>query len=434
MTDLVVRAERVLLDGGLRSAAVAVADGRIVEIGAVDAGFPGSVAEVLMPTNAVLLPGFIDTHVHINEPGTDWEGFATATAAAAAGGITTLVDMPLDSDPVTTSVASLRVKQAVAQSNCHIDVGFWAGVVPENLEDLGPLAQAGVRGFKCFLSDSGNPNFSHLTPDQLRKAMARIAELGSVLLVHAESHHVIGASPRPYGRHYKSFLDSRPDAAEEDAVALVLDAAAASGARAHIVHVSSSLVLSRLAEAKRSGVPVTAETCPHYLTFAAESIPDGATEFAACPPIRNGANREPLWEGLLDGTLDMVVSDHSPCAPQHKADGDFGRAFGGVSSLQLGPRVIWTQAARRGFGLAELSRWMSERPAALAGFSDRGRIATGLRADLCAFDPETEEVVDMSALRHRHQVSPYHRMALRGSVLQTWVAGHSVFGAVCEPA
>jgi allantoinase len=434
MTDLVVRAERVLLDGGLRSAAVAVADGRIVEIGAVDAGFPASVAEVLMPTNAVLLPGFIDTHVHINEPGTDWEGFATATAAAAAGGITTLVDMPLDSDPVTTSVASLRVKQAVAQSNCHIDVGFWAGVVPENLEDLGPLAQAGVRGFKCFLSDSGNANFSHLTPDQLRKAMARIAELGSVLLVHAESHHVIGGSPRPYGRHYKSFLDSRPDAAEEDAVALVLDAAAAGGARAHIVHVSSSLVLSRLAEAKRSGVPVTAETCPHYLTFAAESIPDGATEFAACPPIRNGANREPLWEGLLDGTLDMVVSDHSPCAPQHKADGDFGRAFGGVSSLQLGPRVIWTQAARRGFGLAELSRWMSERPAVLAGFSDRGRIATGLRADLCAFDPETEEVVDMSALRHRHQVSPYHRVALRGSVLQTWVAGHSVFGAVCEPA
>ena len=434
MTDLVVRAERVLLEGGLRSAAVAVADGRIVEIGAVDAVFPASVAEVLMPTNAVLLPGFVDTHVHINEPGTDWEGFATATAAAAAGGITTLVDMPLDSDPVTTSVASLRVKQAVAQSNCHVDVGFWAGVVPENLQDLGPLAQAGVRGFKCFLSDSGNPNFSHLTPDQLRKAMARIAELGSVLLVHAESHHVIGASPRPYGRHYKSFLDSRPDAAEEDAVALVLDAAAASGARAHIVHVSSSLVLSRLAEAKRSGVPVTAETCPHYLTFAAESIPDGATEFAACPPIRNGANREPLWEGLLDGTLDMVVSDHSPCAPQHKADGDFGRAFGGVSSLQLGPRVIWTQAARRGFGLAELSRWMSERPAALAGFSDRGRIATGLRADLCAFDPETEEVVDMSALRHRHQVSPYHRVALRGSVLQTWVAGHSVFGAVCEPA
>jgi allantoinase len=434
MIDLVVRAERVLLDGGLRSAAVAVADGRIVEIGAVDAGFPASVAEVLMPTNAVLLPGFIDTHVHINEPGTDWEGFATATAAAAAGGITTLVDMPLDSDPVTTSVASLRVKQAVAQSNCHVDVGFWAGVVPENLEDLGPLAQAGVRGFKCFLSDSGNPNFSHLTPDQLRKAMARIAELGSVLLVHAESHHVIGASPRPYGRDYKSFLDSRPDAAEEDAVALVLDAAAASGARAHIVHVSSSLVLSRLAEAKRSGVPVTAETCPHYLTFAAESIPDGATEFAACPPIRNGANREPLWEGLLDGTLDMVVSDHSPCAPQHKADCDFGRAFGGVSSLQLGPRVIWTHAARRGFGLAELSRWMSERPAALAGFSDRGRIATGLRADLCAFDPETEEVVDMSALRHRHQVSPYHRVALRGSVLQTWVAGHSVFGAVCEPA
>jgi allantoinase len=342
--------------------------------------------------------------------------------------------MPLDSDPVTTSVASLRVKQAVAQSNCHVDVGFWAGVVPENLDDLGPLAQAGVRGFKCFLSDSGNPNFSHLTPDQLREAMIRIAEIGSVLLVHAESDHVIGESPRPSGRHYKTFLDSRPDAAEEDAVALVLDAAAASGARVHIVHVSSARVLARLAEAKRSELPVSAETCPHYLTFAAEGIPDGGTEFAAAPPIRGGVNRELLWDGLLDGTLDMVVSDHSPCAPKYKADGDFGRAFGGVSSLQLGPRAVWTQAARRGFGLVELSRWMSERPAALAGFFDRGRIAAGLRADLCAFDPDTEEVVDVGALRHRHQVSPYHGVALRGSVLQTWVSGQPAFGPVCESA
>jgi allantoinase len=434
MTDLVVRAERVLLDGGVRSAAVAVADGRIVEIGAVDAEFPASGVQVLVPTNAVLLPGFVDTHVHINEPGTDWEGFATATAAAAAAGITTLVDMPLDSDPVTTSVASLRVKQSAAQSNCRVDVGFWGGVVPENMKDIAPLAQAGVRGFKCFLSDSGNPNFSHLTPVQLREAMARIAELDSVLLVHAESHDVIGGSPRPSGRHYGSFLDSRPDAAEEDAVALVLDSAAASRARAHIVHVSSSRVLAQLAEAKQSGIAVTAETCPHYLTFAAESVPDGGTEFAACPPIRGSANRELLWDGLQAGTLDMVVSDHSPCAPQHKADGDFGRAFGGVSSLQLGPRAVWTQAVRRSFGLAELSRWMSERPAALAGYSDRGRIAEGLRADLCAFDPESEEIVDMSVLQHRHQVSPYDGVALRGSVLQTWVSGQPAFGAVCEPA
>ena len=264
-----------------------------------------------------------------------------------------------------------------------------------------------MRGFKCFLTDSGNPNFPHLTPGQFRQAMARIAELDSVLLVHAESHDVIEGSPRPRGRGYSSFLASRPDAAEEDAVALVMDAAAATGARAHVVHVSSGRVLALLAEAKRPGVRVTAETCPHYLTFAAEDIPDGATEFAACPPIRGSANRDLLWGGLLDGTLDMVVSDHSPCAPEYKGDGDFGRVFGGISSLQLGPRAVWTHAAQRGFGLADLSRWMSEGPAALAGLVDRGRIAVGLRADLCVFDPDAEEVIDAGALRHRHPVSPY---------------------------
>ncbi|HEX4587668.1 MAG TPA: allantoinase AllB [Mycobacterium sp.] len=434
MIDLVLRAERVLLDGQLRAAAVAIADGRIADIGAFGADYPASVADAVVPPNAVLLPGFVDTHVHINEPGTEWEGFATATAAAAAGGITTLVDMPLDCDPVTTTVAALRVKQASAQGNCIVDVGYWAGAVPENLHNLAPLARAGVRGFKCFLSNSGNPNFPRLTPDQFRQAMAQMAELDAVLLVHAESHDVIDGSPRPCGRDYMSFLDSRPDAAEEDAVSLVLDTAAATGAKAHIVHVSSGRVLALVAEAKGAGVPVTAETCPHYLTFAAENIPDGGTEFAACPPIRGSANRNLLWEGLLDGTLDMVVSDHSPCARDYKGDGDFGLAFGGVSSLQLAPRVVWTQAAHRGFGVADLSRWMSERPAALAGFVDRGRIAAGLRADLCVVDPDTEEVIDAGTLRHRHAVSPYHGVALRGSTLQTWSAGRLVFDGAREPA
>jgi allantoinase len=305
-------------------------------------------------------------------------------------------------------------------------------VVPDNLAHLEPLAAAGVAGFKCFLTDSGNPNFSHLTPAQFRRAMVQIAELGSVLLVHAESHHVIGDGTRPYGRGYRSFLESRPDAAEEDAVGLVLEAAAATGARAHIVHVSSSRVLPLLAEAKRSGVAVTAETCPHYLTFTAEAVPDGGTEFAACPPIRGAANRELLWSALMRDTLDLVVSDHSPCTPELKGDGDFGRAFGGVSSLQLGPRVMWTHAGRRDFGLARLSRWMSERPAMLAGLTDRGRIGVGMRADLCAFDPEVEEVVNAAALHHRHPVSPYNGVMLRGSVLQTWVAGRPVLTEVRE--
>lgn len=432
MTDVVLRAERMLLDGTLRAAAVAIADGRIADIGAYDADYLA--AEARIPSTAVLLPGFVDTHVHINEPGTDWEGFATATAAAAAGGITTLVDMPLDCDPVTTSVAALHAKQAAAQDNRMVDVGYWVGVVPDNHHDLAPLAAAGVCGFKCFLTDSGNPNFPHLTPAQFRQAMARIAELDSVLLVHAESHDVIKRCPPPCGRDYASFLHSRPDAAEEDAVGLVLDAAAATGARAHVVHVSSGPVLAQLAEAKLAGVPVTAETCPHYLTFAAEDIPDGGTEFAACPPIRGSASRDQLWDGLLDGTLDMVVSDHSPCAAENKGDGDFGRAFGGVSSLQLSPRAVWTHAEQRGFGVADLSRWMSEKPAALAGLADRGRIAEGLRADFCVFDPDAREVIDAGTLRHRHPVSPYHGMALRGSVLQTWSAGQPVFDGVREPA
>jgi allantoinase len=287
-----------------------------------------------------------------------------------------------------------------------------------------------VRGFKCFLADSGNPDFGYLTPAQFRTAMSRIAELGSVLLVHAESHRVIADSTPPRGRRYASFLQSRPDAAEEDAVGLVVDTAAASGARAHIVHVSSANVLPMLADARRAGIPVTAETCPHYLTFTAEAIPDGGTEFAACPPVRDAANRDRLWDGLLDGTLDMVVSDHSPCSPKLKADGDFGQAFGGVSSLQVGPGAVWAHAAQRGFGLPDLSRWMAQQPAALAGFADRGSIAPGLRADLCAFDPDAETPVHTDDLLHRHRVSPYDGVTVRGAVLQTWVAGVPVLEKV----
>jgi allantoinase len=431
--DLVIRANRAVIDGEIRSVAVAVADGVIRAIGPIDADYPAA-EQIRLPEATVLLPGFVDTHVHINEPGTDWEGFATATAAAAAGGITTLVDMPLDSDPVTTTVDALTEKQQAAHGNCEVDVGFWGGVVPGNLSDLADLAAAGVQGFKCFLTDSGNPNFPHLNAEDFRSAVALIAALDAVLLVHAESQHVIEASPRPGGRDYASFLSSRPDASEEDAVALVIDAARETGARVHVVHVSSARVLPMLAEAKRAGVRITAETCPHYLIFTAEGIPDGATQFAACPPIRDRDNRGLLWQGLADGTLDMIVSDHSPCAPSMKADGDFGRVFGGISSLEVGPRAVWTHAAQRGFGLEELCRWMSERPAALAGLGDRGRIAVGQRADLCAFDPEGEQTVHARTLRHRHAVTPYDGVVLRGSVVQTWLAGRRIYERVGQPA
>lgn len=431
--DCVLRGDQVLIDARLRPAAVGIADGRIAAIGPVDADCP-AVQDSRLPDGVVLLPGFVDTHVHVNAPGTDWEGFVTATAAAAAAGITTVVDMPLDCRPVTTTVAALRAKQAAAEGNCLIEVQYWAGVVPGNLGELEGLAQAGVRGFKCFLAESGNPDFGYLTPEEFRTAMSRIAELDSVLLVHAESHHVIAENAPPHGRRYASFLQSRPDAAEEEAVALVIDTAARSGGRAHIVHVSSARVLRMLAAAKRSGVRVTAETCPHYLTFAAETVADGATELAACPPIRAGANRDRLWDGLLAGTLDMVVSDHSPCAPKFKAGGDFGRAFGGISSLQVGPSAMWAHARHRGFGLPELSRWMAQRPAELAGLADRGRIAVGLRADLCAFDPSAEETVSAATLHHRHPVTPYDGATVRGSAVQSWVAGRPVLGRARVPA
>lgn len=428
--DLVIRAEKAVIDGDIRAATVAVNNG---VIRSVDADYPGP-EDIRLDGSTVLMPGFVDTHVHINDPGTDWEGFATATAAAAGGGITTLVDMPLDSEPVTTTVAALQRKREAAHGNCEVDVAFWGGVVPGNFGELAGLAAAGVRGFKCFLTDSGNPDFPCLDTDQFRRAASLIADMGAVLLVHAESHHVIADSPAPYGRRYETFLASRPDASEEDAVALVIDTARVSGARMHVVHVSSARVLPMLAAAKRSGVRITTETCPHYLTFAAEDIPVGATQFAACPPIRDGRNRGLLWQGLADGTLDMVVSDHSPCAPSMKADGDFGSVFGGISSLEVGPRAVWTQASDRGFGLAQLSVWMSERPAALAGLADRGRIAAGMRADLCTFEPDAKNAVHAGELRHRHAITPYDGAVLRGSVTQTWLAGRPIYQRVGQPA
>ncbi|MCG7593844.1 allantoinase AllB [Mycobacterium sp. PSTR-4-N] len=428
MIDLVLRADRALIGGTLRPAAVAVARGFIVGVGARDTAYDAR-ADVTVPESAVLLPGFVDTHVHVSEPGPDWEGFATATETAARAGITTLVDMPLDSLPVTTTVAALEAKREVAQGRCEVAVAYWGGVVPDNLGMLGSLADAGVRGFKCFLADSGNPHFGHLTPEQFTAAGREIADLGSVLLVHAEDHDVLAGCGPASGRSYRSFLASRPAAAEAGAVELAVAVARDTGAHIHIVHVSSAQAVGILAAAKAAGVCVTAETCPHYLTFTADEIPAGATQFAACPPIRSGDDRDALWAALVDGTLDMVVSDHSPCAPDLKGAGDFGAAFGGISSLQVSPRAVWTEAVRRGVGLTELSQWMSERPARLAGWTDRGAITHGARADLCAFDPDATEAVTAAELRHRHPLTPYDGMMLRGRVLATWVAGRQVYDA-----
>ena len=377
----------------------------------------------------VLLPGLVDSHVHVNEPGrTEWEGFATATAAAAAGGVTTIVDMPLNCIPPTVSVPALRAKQAAAAGQLAVDVAFWGGAVPGNVAGLRPLHDAGVVGFKCFLLPSGVDEFPPLDRAQLGAAMAEIASFGGLLIAHAEDPEVIAAAPAPHGRRYADFLASRPPEAEERAITMLLEQTRQTGCRTHIVHLASASALPAVRGAQAAGLPVTAETCPHYLTLRAEDVPDGATEFKCCPPIRDDANREALWAGLLDGTIGCVVSDHSPCTVDAKRldTGDFAAAWGGIASVQLGLPAVWTEAARRGVGLDRVAAWMASGPAALTGLADRGTISPGRRADLCVFAPDEQFVVDPAALRQRNPVTPYAGRTLRGVVRQTWLAGRPV--------
>jgi len=426
--DLLVRARRVIVPEGERAASVLVADGRVVDVGGYGTGASaGEVVEV--GADAVVLPGLVDTHVHVNEPGrTEWEGFATATRAAAAGGVTTIVDMPLNSVPPTVDAEALERKRAAARDRVSVDVGFWGGAVPGNLAALAELHRAGVLGFKCFRTDSGVPEFPPLNGAELTAVLRAVRALGGLLLVHAEDPGVLAAAPAPDGRSYAAFLASRPPEAETAAIAELLDLAGATGARVHVLHLSTGAALPLLRAARDRGVPVTAETCPHYLTLAAEEVPDGATEFKCCPPVRAAANRDALWAGLADGTIDCVVSDHSPCPPALKRPdtGDFGAAWGGIASVQLGLPVVWTEARRRGHGLADVVRWMAAAPARLAGLPGKGHIAPGCDADLVVFAPDEELVVDPAALRHRHPVTPYAGRRLTGVVRGTWLRGRRV--------
>jgi allantoinase len=423
--ELVVRARQAVTPDGVRPAAVAVRDGRIAAVAGPGERLDAAVVTEL-PGQQVLLPGLVDTHVHVNEPGrTEWEGFATATRAAAAGGVTTLIDMPLNSVPPTTTTAALELKRAAARPSAAVDVGFWGGAVPGNLSGLAGLHEAGVFGFKAFLIDSGVPEFGFLDAAHLDAVLAESARLGALLIVHAEDPAVIGAAPGPAGRTYASFLASRPPQAEETAIARLLDAAARHGARVHILHLAAAGALPLIASARAGGAAVSAETCPHYLTFCAEQVPDGATEFKCCPPVRDAANREGLWAGLASGLIDVVVSDHSPCPPalKQRESGDFGAAWGGISSLQLGLPAVWTQARRRGHGLPDVVRWMASAPAALAGLPGKGAIAPGYDADLVAFDPGASFTVDPARLAHRHPVTPYAGQTLTGVVCRTWLRG-----------
>ncbi len=423
--SLILRSTRVVTPEGERAACVAVGGGRIAAVLPHDA-VPARDARLVDLGTDALLPGLVDTHVHVNEPGrTEWEGFGTATRAAAAGGVTTVVDMPLNSIPPTTTVEALRVKRDAARASAHVDVGFWGGAVPGNLADLQPLHEAGVFGFKCFLLPSGVEEFPHLEPGQLADAMRELARFDGLLIVHAEDPALIGAAPPAAGRAYADFLASRPRAAENTAVEGLIALAAKLGARVHVLHLSSAEALPLIAAARREGVRLTAESCPHYLTLTAEEVPAGATEFKCCPPIREAGNRDALWQGLADGTIDCVVSDHSPATVGLKRppDGDFGTAWGGISSLQLGLPAMWTEARRRGHGLADLARWMSGGPAALAGLTAKGAIAPGRDADFAVLAPEESFTVDPAALQHRNPVTAYAGRTLHGVVRSTWLRG-----------
>jgi allantoinase len=433
MPDQIIRSRRVVLPSGLRPASIHIKDGKIERIGEWDE-VPADVP-VSDAGDSVVMPGNVDAHVHVNEPGrTEWEGYETATRAAAAGGVTAIVDMPLNSIPPTTTVAGFEEKMAAAEGQCTVDVAFWGGVVPGNSAELAPLVERGVRGFKCFLIHSGVDEFPHVTEPDLRQAMPELARLGSVLLVHAEVEGPIeraaaslaGSDPRSYD----TFLRSRPREAENEAIAMMVRLCRETGCPVHIVHLSSSDALPLIRDAKTEGLPITAESCPHYLTFAAEEIEDGATHFKCCPPVRECENRERLWEAVADGTIDMIVSDHSPCTPALKLQqtGDFMDAWGGISALQFGVPVMWTNMRSRGLGIEDLNRLMSAKPAELAGLDHRkGKIATGCDADLVVWDPDAQFTVIPELILHRHKLTPYSGMELFGKVEATYVRGKQVY-------
>jgi allantoinase len=441
--SVIIHSTRVVLPEGVRPAFIHVENGVIAGVDEAAARH-----DVIDVGDLVISPGIVDTHVHINEPGrTEWEGFDTATRAAAAGGVTTIVDMPLNSVPATTTVAALEAKRAAARGRCHVDVGFWGGVVPGNSGELEALVDAGVRGFKCFLVPSGVAEFEQVGESDLREALPVLARRAVPLLVHAESPTALrepNLQSAVCNLQYTTYLATRPPQAEVEAIRMMIALAREFGARVHIVHIASAEAAEEVARAKAEGVPITAETCPHYLTFAAEEIPDGATEFKCAPPIRESRHRDRLWDALDRGVLDLVATDHSPAPPAMKCRGDFMRAWGGIASLEVSLAATFSQACRRA-GLSgpppggperaalqpplrDLARWMSAAPAAIAGLADRkGRIAAGYDADLVVWDPDADMTVDPTRLQQRHKLTPYAGRTLRGVVRATYLRGRRVW-------
>jgi allantoinase len=433
---LVIRGKQVVLPDTTGPASLHIQDEKIVAITGYD-DVPENCELVTADNESIVMAGLVDTHVHINDPGrAEWEGFATATRAAAAGGVTTLVDMPLNSIPPTTTRAGLAAKLAAAKGQCSVDVAFWGGVVPGNTSELLPLLNAGVVGFKCFLIDSGVAEFPNVSEDDLRAALPVLTQRNALLIVHAEVAGPVEVAASEQAetsadpRRYATFLASRPRAAEDEAVAMMIRLSREYGARVHIVHHSSADSLPILRDAKTAGVRITAETCPHYLTFAAEEVPDGATEFKCCPPIRERENREQLWSALEDGTIDFVVSDHSPCTPDLKLreSGNFLEAWGGISSLELRLPAVWTEAERRGFSLTDLSRWLCGAPAALVGLDGtKGSLTVGHDADVVIWNPRKQLRVEGTSLQHRHKLTPYQGRVLHGVVEKTFLRGQKIY-------
>ena len=413
---------------GVRPATLHIHDGRIARVGAHDERADVDAGEL------VVSPGIVDTHVHVNEPGrAEWEGFDTATRAAAAGGVTTIVDMPLNSIPATTTVDALYKKRKAAQGHCHVDVAFWGGVVPGNEDEIHRLVDAGVRGFKCFLAPSGVAEFPAVTEADLRRAMPHLARGNArhrPLLVHAEDPACL-RQPSGDSAKYETFLASRPVDAETSAIRMMAMLAKEYGVITHIVHVSSAEGVAEIVRARASGAPIGGETCPHYLTFDAAEIPDGATEFKCAPPIRSQPHREALWDALrgrVHAKMGIIATDHSPAPPGMKTPGNFVSAWGGISSLEMSLAAVWTEASSRGFSLSELGRWLSWGPAGLAHLNSKGSLRVGADADLVVWDPDGEWVVDPERLQQRHKLTPYAGRRLRGVVHSTFVRGERVWG------
>lgn len=425
--DLILRSHQVITNIGDCSASVAIKAGKIAAIESFDAKFD-SIKDLTI--SGALIPGLVDSHVHINEPGrTQWEGFASATKAAAAGAVTTVIDMPLNSIPPTVNVAALEIKKAAAHGKCAVDLGFWGGSIPGNSADINPLLDAGVFGFKCFLLHSGVDEFPASSLTDLNQALKILVKSNALMIVHAENSEAILAATKPSSRKYSEFLASRPKVAENVAITQLIKEAKSIGGRVHVLHLSSSDSLALIKKAKSDGVKISAETCPHYLSLSAEEISDGATQYKCCPPIREKVNQDALWQGLQDGVIDLIVSDHSPCTEDLKIFeiGDFQKAWGGISSLQLGLPIIWSQAQARGISLHQVMKWMAQKPAELAGLKNKGAITIGMDADLAEFNTKKTFLVDTTKLFHKNPGTPYQGKTLTGVVERTWLRGTLIY-------